>query len=138
MSSPAPLLLPHAPNILELIQRCLGAEDDWSESTARMCIGLLGDLSDCFPNGELKQLLLAEWIASELRNKRGLSKETKKTIRWAREVRLVLTHIHSIPSLYLLPPRWSNVQLHRVSTDTSLDFSDVSDSFLSYLTLRAN
>ncbi|KAN0079953.1 Armadillo-type fold [Tylopilus felleus] len=79
------LLLPHSSNILELVQRCL-ADDDLSETTAKLCFGLLGDLADCFPNGQLKQLLLADWIASDLRNKRGMSKETKKTMRWAREM----------------------------------------------------
>lgn len=87
-SSLVQLLLPHSSNILELIQRCL-ADDDRSETTVKLCFGLLGDLADCFPNGQLKQLLLSEWIASDLRNKRGMSQETKKTMRWAREVRSV-------------------------------------------------
>ena len=86
--SPVQLLLPHSSNILELVQRCL-ADDDRSETTVKLCFGLLGDLADCFPNGQLKQLLLSEWIASDLRNKRGMSQETKKTLRWAREVRSV-------------------------------------------------
>ncbi|KAG9310985.1 armadillo-type protein [Chiua virens] len=79
------LLLPHSANILELVQRCL-ADDDRSETTVKLCFGLMGDLADCFPNGQLKQLLLSEWIASDLRNKRGMSAETKKTMRWAREM----------------------------------------------------
>ncbi|KIJ60940.1 hypothetical protein HYDPIDRAFT_169967 [Hydnomerulius pinastri MD-312] len=79
------LLLPHSGSILELIQRCL-ADDERSESTVKLCFGLLGDLADCFPNGQLKQLLLSEWVASELRSKRGMSPETKKTMRWAREM----------------------------------------------------
>lgn len=79
------LLLPHSSNILELVQRCLG-DDDRSETTVKLCFGLLGDLADAFPDGRLKQLLLAEWIASDLRNKRGMTAETKKTMRWAREM----------------------------------------------------
>ncbi|KAF8841836.1 ARM repeat-containing protein [Paxillus ammoniavirescens] len=79
------LLLHHSSNILELIQRCL-ADDERIESTVKLCFGLLGDLADCFPNGQLRQLLLSEWIASELRSKRGMSQETKKTMRWAREM----------------------------------------------------
>jgi len=47
---------------------------------------VVGDLADSFPNGQLKQLLLQEWIASELRNKRGLSADAKKTMRWAKEM----------------------------------------------------
>lgn len=103
-SSPVQLLLPHSSNILELIQRCL-ADDDRSETTVKLCFGLLGDLADCFPNGQLKQLLLSEWIASDLRNKRGMSQETKKTMRWAREVRSVGVHNSIIPSERLLPRR---------------------------------
>lgn len=87
------LLLPHSSNILELIQRCLG-DDDRSETTVKLCFGLLGDLADAFPNGQLKQLLLAEWIASDLRNKRGMTQETKKTMRWAREVRTLESRTH--------------------------------------------
>ncbi|KAG6332567.1 hypothetical protein ID866_6517 [Astraeus odoratus] len=79
------LLLPHSRTILELVQRCL-ADDERSETTVKLCFGLVGDLADCFPNGQLKQLLLSEWIASELRSKRGMSPETKKTMRWAREM----------------------------------------------------
>jgi importin subunit beta-1 len=79
------LLLPHSSNVLELIQRCL-ADDERTESTVKLSFGLLGDLADCFPNGQLKQLLLSEWVASELRSKRGMSQETKKTMRWAREM----------------------------------------------------
>lgn len=82
------MLLPHSPNILELIQRCL-ADEDRTEMTVKLCFGLLGDLADCYPNGQLKQILLSEWVASELRNKRGMSPETKRTMRWAREVRSV-------------------------------------------------
>ncbi|KIM58066.1 hypothetical protein SCLCIDRAFT_1218905 [Scleroderma citrinum Foug A] len=79
------LLLPHSSTILDLIQRCL-ADDERSESTVRLCFGLIGDLADCFHTGQLKQLLLSEWVAAELRNKRGMSPETKKTMRWAREM----------------------------------------------------
>lgn len=98
------LLLPHSSNILELVQRCL-ADDDLSETTAKLCFGLLGDLADCFPNGQLKQLLLADWIASDLRNKRGMSKETKKTMRWAREVRSACLRSNASHSARLLSPR---------------------------------
>ncbi|EGN91784.1 hypothetical protein SERLA73DRAFT_100127 [Serpula lacrymans var. lacrymans S7.3] len=79
------LLLPYSQSILELIQRCL-ADDERSDSVVKLSFGLMGDLADCFPNGQIKQLLLSEWIASELRSKRGMPTETKKTMRWAREM----------------------------------------------------
>lgn len=85
----AGLLLPHVPSILELVQKAL-ADSERTESTIRLAIGLIGDLADTFPGGEIKQYLLAEWIASELRSRgRGVNAETKKTIRWAREVSML-------------------------------------------------
>jgi len=79
------LLLPHSQGILELIRRCL-ADEERTDSLMKLSYGLLGDLADCFPNGELKQLLLANWVAAELRSKHRMPAETKKTMRWAREV----------------------------------------------------
>lgn len=79
------LLLPHVQSILELIQRCL-SDDERTEAMAKSAFGLLGDLADSFPNGQIKQLLLQEWIATELRNRRGMTSEVKKTMRWAKEV----------------------------------------------------
>lgn len=85
---PAGLLLPHVQSIMELIQRCL-ADSERTDISVRLCAGLIGDLADAFPDGQIKQYLLAEWIANELRTKARLPLETKKTIRWAREVRPV-------------------------------------------------
>lgn len=79
------LLLPYVGAILELVQKCL-ADSERTESTIKLAIGLIGDLADTFPHGEIKQYLLAEWIASELRSRGRLAPDTKKTIRWAREV----------------------------------------------------
>ncbi|KAI0351594.1 ARM repeat-containing protein [Trametes cingulata] len=79
------LLLPHVPSMLELCQRCL-ADSERTENTIKLAVGLIGDLADAFPNGQIKQYLLAEWIASELRMKSRVSPETKKTVRWAREM----------------------------------------------------
>jgi len=79
------LLAPHSQNMLELVHRCL-ADEERTDSLMRLSYGLIGDLADCFPNGQLKQLLLANWIASELRSRHRMPDETKKTMRWAREV----------------------------------------------------
>jgi importin subunit beta-1 len=73
------------PAILDLIQRCLNDEDR-ADAVVRSAFGLIGDLADAFPGGQLKPLLLAEWIGTELRSKTRMSAETKKTMRWAREV----------------------------------------------------
>ncbi|GJE92935.1 ARM repeat-containing protein [Phanerochaete sordida] len=79
------LLLQHVPSILELVQKCL-ADSERTESIVKLAIGLVGDLADTFPNGEIKQYLLVEWLAAELRPRGRVSLDTKKTIRWAREV----------------------------------------------------
>ena len=80
------LLAPHAPVVLELVQKVL-ADDNSGEPLDKLAFGVIGDLADAFPNGELKPLLLAEWIASSLVSRKGYDKETKTTIKWAREVR---------------------------------------------------
>ena len=87
MSSPASLLLLHAQHILELIHRCL-SDEERTDSVMRLSYGLLGDLADSFPDGQLKQLLLSQWVVAELRSKHRMPPETKKTMRWAREVRI--------------------------------------------------
>ncbi|KAG1810303.1 karyopherin Kap95 [Suillus fuscotomentosus] len=80
-----PALLPHVPSILELVHQCL-ADEERSDSIVKLSFGLIGDLADCFPNGQIKEHLLEEWIAHEFRSKRGMQQETKKTLRWAREM----------------------------------------------------
>ena len=80
------LILPHVQTILELVQKCL-ADTERTEGVIKVAVGLVGDLADSFPNGQIKQLLLADWLASELRMKGRMEPETKRTLRWAREVR---------------------------------------------------
>ncbi|CCM03217.1 uncharacterized protein FIBRA_05341 [Fibroporia radiculosa] len=79
------LLLPHVQSILDLVQKSL-ADSERTESSVKLAIGLVGDLADAFPDGQIKQFLLAEWIMSELRTKGRTLAETKKTLRWAREM----------------------------------------------------
>ncbi|KAG2052327.1 karyopherin Kap95 [Suillus hirtellus] len=80
-----PTLLPHVPSILELIHQCL-ADEERSDSIVKLSFGLIGDLADCFPNGQIKEHLLEEWIAHEFHSKRGMQQETKKMLWWAREM----------------------------------------------------
>lgn len=82
---PVNILLPHIRHILDLVRRCL-AEEDRADSSVRLSFGLLGDVADSFPNGQIKQILLESWVVSELRSKHRMAAETKKTMRWAREV----------------------------------------------------
>ena len=95
------LLLPHVPAMLELIQFCL-SDSERTDVVHKASIGLIGDLADTFPEGQIKQLLLAEWINNELRAKQRAAAETRKTIRWAREVRRAIfyppVHVLTITS----------------------------------------
>jgi importin subunit beta-1 len=79
------LILQHSQSILDLVRRCL-ADEERSDALMRLSYGLIGDLADSFPAGQLKQLLLQNWIASELRSRYRMPDETKKTMRWAHEV----------------------------------------------------
>ncbi|KAI0270716.1 karyopherin Kap95 [Gloeopeniophorella convolvens] len=79
------LLVSHAPAILELVQKVL-ADENSGEPLDKLAYGAIGDLADAFPGGELKPLLLAEWIAQSLVSKKGYDKETKTTVKWAREM----------------------------------------------------
>ena len=81
----AVLLLSHSQSILELVQRCL-ADDERSDTLTRTAYGLIGDLAECFSGGQLKQLFLSQWVANELRSRARMPEETRKTMRWAREV----------------------------------------------------
>jgi len=81
----AGLLVPYSQNILDLIRRCL-ADEERTDSLMRLSFGLIGDLADAFPGGQIKNHLLQPWLASELRSKGRMPPETKKTMRWAREM----------------------------------------------------
>lgn len=78
--------MPYVPTILELLHRTL-TDEDKPETLVRLAVGLIGDLADTFRNGQLRDALTQEWIVNAFKVKgRGYSIETKKTIKWAREV----------------------------------------------------
>ena len=72
---------------MDLIRRALEDEDK-TDAALKLAVGLIGDLADTFSNGEIKEFLLADWVAIALKNKSRVSSESKKTMRWAREVRI--------------------------------------------------
>jgi len=86
----APLLLPHVQSILELVSRCV-ADEERTDALMRLSYGLIGDLADCFSDGQIKQFLLANWIAAEFRTRHRMPEETKRTLRWAREMVKIAT-----------------------------------------------
>ncbi|KAI0060137.1 karyopherin Kap95 [Artomyces pyxidatus] len=79
------LLLPHAQAILDLVQQVL-ADDNSGEALDKLAYGVIGDLAEAFPNGDIKPNLLAEWVAAALSSRHRYAPDTKKTIRWAREM----------------------------------------------------
>lgn len=56
-------------------------------------MGLIGDLADAFPGGELREQLLTEWIINNLLKgkPRLTTTEAKRTLKWAKEVRDILS-----------------------------------------------
>lgn len=87
----ADVLLPYIADIFTFLHLAL-TDQDRTESILRSAIGLLGDLAEAFPNGQLKEPLSSPWVGELLRagrTKMG-GAETKKVAKWAREVRVPL------------------------------------------------
>lgn len=84
----AHVILPYVPSILDLLRRTV-QDEERAEATLTKAMGLIGDLAESFPNGELREQLLTEWIINNLlRGKPRLSSaEAKRTLKWAKEVR---------------------------------------------------
>jgi len=88
----ADLLLPYIADVFTFLHLTL-TDQDRSETILRSAIGLLGDLAEAFPNGQLKEPLNSPWVGDLLkagRTKLGGS-ETKKVAKWAREVRRLVS-----------------------------------------------
>ncbi|KAI0045184.1 karyopherin Kap95 [Auriscalpium vulgare] len=79
------LLLPHVDAILELVRSVL-ADENGGEALDKLGYGVIGDLAESFPNGQIKPSLQTEWVASALGSRHRYASDTKKTIRWAREM----------------------------------------------------
>ena len=66
-----------------------GSSDNNSgEPLDKLAYGVIGNLADAYPNGDLKPVLLAEGIGGEdLVLREGHDKETKMTAKWALDSR---------------------------------------------------
>ena len=62
-------------------------EEEGTDLTLKTGAGLIGDLAETFPTGQLKELLLNDWVVAMLKTKTR-NADLKKTLRWAREVSL--------------------------------------------------
>lgn len=80
------VLIPHANNIFGFLS-VVASDPDRSEALTKYSVGLLGDLAEAFPNGEMKQLFQAEWIPDFLKQTRtNRQPGMKELVRWAREM----------------------------------------------------
>jgi importin subunit beta-1 len=87
------LLLPHVPQLLQLIQVVLSDEEK-TDSQSKLAYGLLWDIADTFKGGQIRGLLLQEWIVSEMRPRGArLLPETKKVWKHAREAVKIATAV---------------------------------------------
>ena len=108
----ADVLLPYIGGVFGFLHLAL-TDQDRTEGILRSAIGVIGDLAEAFPNGQLKEPLSSPWVADILkagRTKLGGS-ETKKVTKWAREVSVAFDH----PDRY----RRTELTIHRAMTDGS-------------------
>lgn len=75
--------------IFQLIEQIAGdVELATNESTARSAVGLLGDIAAMYPDGQLKEFYLQDWITwfiKKTRSNSTFSQQTKDAARWARD-----------------------------------------------------
>ncbi|KAG0057156.1 karyopherin beta [Gryganskiella cystojenkinii] len=82
------LLAPHLTHVFEFLNTVYN-DPERSDTVLRSMIGLIGDLAESFPGGEIKSLLQADWVSAclkEGRSSRQMSVTTKEVARWAKEM----------------------------------------------------
>ncbi|THY47692.1 ARM repeat-containing protein [Aureobasidium pullulans] len=81
------LLAPYVESVFSLLQ-IIFQDPHRSEALLRTSMGVIGDLSETFPNGEYSPLFSQQWVTSmarEVRVNKEYSQRTQDTARWARE-----------------------------------------------------
>ncbi|KAH8153433.1 uncharacterized protein LAJ45_02245 [Morchella importuna] len=81
------LLAPYVQHIFGFLSS-VNADINKTEGLMRSGMGVLGDLADAFPGGEIAQYFRADWIGAmikEVRQSREFSSRTLETARWTRE-----------------------------------------------------
>ncbi|KAI5851154.1 armadillo-type protein [Morchella snyderi] len=81
------LLAPYVQHIFGFLSS-VNADINKTEGLMRSGMGVLGDLADAFPDGEIAQFFRADWIGAmikEVRQSRDFSSRTLETARWTRE-----------------------------------------------------
>jgi len=81
------LLQPYIESIFQLLQSVY-TDPNRTEALLRSSMGVIGDLSEAFPNGEVSQFYRSDWLtamARETRANKEFSQRTQDTARWARD-----------------------------------------------------
>ncbi|WYZ39380.1 hypothetical protein EsH8_III_001294 [Colletotrichum jinshuiense] len=82
-----PALQQYVPSIFQLLNM-IASDMNRSEALMRASMGVIGDLADAYPNGELVDVFRQEWLAAlikETKTNREFQPRTIETARWARE-----------------------------------------------------
>ncbi|MBW0462236.1 hypothetical protein O181_001951 [Austropuccinia psidii MF-1] len=81
------LLLPHVPTICGFIHVAV-TDQDKTEDLLKGALGVIGDLAEIFPNGQIKTVLDQPWVTDALKAGRNRVEgpETKKLAKWAKEM----------------------------------------------------
>ncbi|KAI6082675.1 ARM repeat-containing protein [Hypoxylon rubiginosum] len=80
-------LQPYVQSIFQLLN-IISQDMNRSESLMRSCMGVIGDLADAYPNGELAEIFRQDWVTAmikETKTNREFQSRTLETARWARE-----------------------------------------------------
>ncbi|KAK4452922.1 hypothetical protein QBC34DRAFT_20663 [Podospora aff. communis PSN243] len=81
------VLQPFVPSIFQLLNT-IATDANRSEALMRASMGVIGDLADAYPNGELVEAFRQDWVTAlikETRINREFQPRTIETARWARE-----------------------------------------------------
>ncbi|KAL5611441.1 hypothetical protein BROUX41_000949 [Berkeleyomyces rouxiae] len=88
-SGKAAALQPYVESIFTLLNSIATNYLSRSEPLLRSSMGVIGDLAETFPNGELKEIFRQEWLTAlikETKSNREFGPRTLETARWAREL----------------------------------------------------
>ncbi|KAI2639311.1 armadillo-type protein [Xylaria nigripes] len=80
-------LQPYVQSIFHLLN-IIAQDMNRSESLMRSAMGVIGDLADAYPNGELAEAFRQDWLSAmikETKSNREFQMRTIETARWARE-----------------------------------------------------
>ncbi|KAF4124472.1 importin subunit beta-1 [Geosmithia morbida] len=86
-SSKTQALQQYVPSIFQLLGLIAG-DMNRSEPLMRASMGVIGDLADAYPNGELVDAFRQDWVTAmikETKTNRDFTSRTTETARWARE-----------------------------------------------------